>query len=47
VLSASKTLYAAKSVHDEIEGYYIAAMDFNKNAELAEKLWKQIDRNSL
>lgn len=47
VLSASKTLCAAKKVHDEIEGYYISAMDFNKNAELAEKLWKQIDRNSL
>lgn len=39
---ASKTLANAKAVHDEIESYYINAMDFEKIARFAEQKAKDI-----
>lgn len=39
-----ETIKSAKSVHDDIEKYYIAAMDFEKLDDLAEKLISEIKR---
>ena len=39
----AQTLTEAKKVHDEIEKYYIAAMDFSSVDETAERLCKLID----
>ena len=40
--SAAETLSGAKSVHDELEGYYIKAMDFDRLTAFAESFTKEI-----
>lgn len=42
LLEAASSLAAAKSVHDELEGYYINAMDFRAVTEFAEETAKSI-----
>ncbi len=39
---AIKIIAAAKSVHDELESYYIAAMDFEKSAEILNRIAGEI-----
>ena len=39
---AAETLSGAKSVHDELEGYYIKAMDFDRLTAFAESFTKEI-----
>ncbi|MGN0451791.1 MAG: hypothetical protein ACI4FN_06760, partial [Acutalibacteraceae bacterium] len=40
--SAAETLSGAKSVHDELEGYYIKAMDFDRLTAFAESFAEEI-----
>lgn len=40
---AAVTIRTAKSVHDELESFYIAAMDFSKLNELTEKVIEEIE----
>ncbi|MBE6728924.1 MAG: hypothetical protein E7568_01670 [Ruminococcaceae bacterium] len=42
LLSASKNLSEAKSTHDELEAYYISAMNFNELSDYTEKFIKKI-----
>lgn len=42
VSSAAKILGEAKAVHDELEAYYIKAMDFDKTAALSQKIMAEI-----
>lgn len=42
LLAATESLYFAKKVHDDLESYYIKAMDFDALAKLTEKLAKEI-----
>ncbi len=42
LLGAAETLSKAKSVHDQLEKYYISAMDFNALTAFAEKKTKEI-----
>ena len=42
LLSAGETLACAKAVHDEIEKYYVDAMDFAALGSYADKIIEQI-----
>ena len=42
LLAAAESLYLAKKVHDDLEAYYIKAMDFDALAIFTEKLSKEI-----
>lgn len=44
IVSAAETLYAAKSVHDELEGYYINAMDFKSVSLFAQEFTEKLLR---
>ncbi|MBR4072330.1 MAG: hypothetical protein IKK24_00180 [Clostridia bacterium] len=45
LLSAGRILSQAKDVHDELESYYISAMDYNKSSLKADALWNEITKN--
>ena len=42
ITTASGILAQAKAVHDELEGYYISAMNYSKNERKLEELWADI-----